>query len=146
MVHTIYTPDCVLYARRRPGGDAHVGASVLMFRSGGTIIVMRRPSCGQCCWSDRRLIVGPAGAFADDRWHLLLGTPGTIRLRPWKWVPLTSGDRRTWLMSAVSRLMISAAVPLFSPGVHSDSLSAAMPGNTSGLVNPALLIAPSCCW
>jgi hypothetical protein len=31
---------------------------------------------------------------------------------------------------------------LFSPGVHSDSLSAAMPGNTSGLVSPTLLIAP----
>src|ERR1700693_867999 len=38
--------------------------------------------------------------------------------------------------------MISVADPLFSRGVHSDSLSAAMPGNTSGLVNPALLIAP----
>src|ERR1700759_5728626 len=28
------------------------------------------------------------------------------------------------------------------PGVHSDSLSAAVPDNTSGLVNPALLVAP----
>ena len=23
--------------------------------------------------------------------------PGTIRLRPWRWVPFTDGDRRTWL-------------------------------------------------
>ena len=33
-------------------------------------------------------------------------------------------------------------VPLVFPGVRSDSLSAALPDNTSGLVNPALLIAP----
>jgi uncharacterized membrane protein YkgB len=69
--------------------------------------------------------------------------PGTIRLRPWKWVPFTSGDRRTWFDVALYlALLVSVAIPLFSPGVHSDSLSAVMPGNTSGLVNPALLIAP----
>ena len=69
--------------------------------------------------------------------------PGTIRLRPWKWVPLTNGDRRTWFDVALYlALLVSVAIPLFSPGVHSDSLSAAMPGNTSGLVNPALLVAP----
>ena len=74
---------------------------------------------------------------------LFWARPGTIRLRPWKWVPLTSGDRRTWFdVGLYLVLMVSVAVPLFSPGVHSDSLSAAMPGNTSGLVNPALLIAP----
>src|SRR4029077_5505754 len=27
---------------------------------------------------------------------LFWARPGTIRLRPWKWVPFTSGDRRTW--------------------------------------------------
>jgi hypothetical protein len=74
---------------------------------------------------------------------LFWARPGTIRLRPWKWVPLTNGDRRTWFDVALYVvLMISVAVPLFSPGVHSDSLSAAMPGNTSGLVSPTLLIAP----
>src|SRR6476646_1897383 len=74
---------------------------------------------------------------------LFWARPGTIRLRPWKWVPLTGGDRRTWFdVGLYIVLMISVAVPLFAPGVHSDSLSAAMPGNTSGLVNPALLIAP----
>ena len=74
---------------------------------------------------------------------LFWARPGTIRLRPWKWVPFTGGDRRTWFDIALYVvLMISVAVPLFSPGVHSDSLSAAMPGNTSGLVNPTLLIAP----
>jgi len=74
---------------------------------------------------------------------LFWARPGTIRLRPWKWVPLTSGDRRTWFdVGLYAALMISVAVPLFAPGVHSDSLSAAVPQNTSGLVNPALLIAP----
>ena len=69
--------------------------------------------------------------------------PGTIRLRPWKWVPFTSGDRRTWFDVALYlALLVSVAIPLFSPGVHSDSLSAVMPGNASGLVNPALLVAP----
>jgi uncharacterized membrane protein YkgB len=69
--------------------------------------------------------------------------PGTIRLRPWKWVPFTSGDRRTRLDVALYlALLVSVAIPLFSPGVHSDSLLAVMPGNTSGLVNPALLVGP----
>jgi hypothetical protein len=68
---------------------------------------------------------------------------GTIRLRPWKWVPFTNGDRRTWFdIGLYVALLVSLAVPLLSPGVHSDSLSKAVPDNTSGLVNPALLIAP----
>ena len=74
---------------------------------------------------------------------LFWARPGTIRLRPWKWVPFTAGDRRTWFDVALYlALLVSLAVPLLSPGVHSDSLSAALPDNTSGLVNPALLIAP----
>ena len=74
---------------------------------------------------------------------LFWARPGTIRLRPWKWVPFTNGDRRTWFDIALYlALLVSLAVPLLLPGVHSDSLSKAVPGNTSGLVNPALLIAP----
>ena len=69
--------------------------------------------------------------------------PGTIRLRPWKWVPFTDDDRRTWWDVALYlALLVSLAVALLSPGVHSDSLSKAVPENTSGLVNPALLVAP----
>ena len=69
--------------------------------------------------------------------------PGTIRLRPWKWVPFTNGDRRTWFdVVMYLALLMGLAVALLMPGVHSDSLSAAVPSNTSGLVNPALLIAP----
>ena len=68
---------------------------------------------------------------------------GTIRLRPWKWVPFTNGDRRTWFdVGVYLALLVSLAVALLSPGVHSDSLSKALPHNTSGLVNPALLVAP----
>jgi hypothetical protein len=74
---------------------------------------------------------------------LFWARPGTIRLRPWKWVPFTNGDRRTWFdIGLYVALLVSLAVPLLSPGVHSDSLSKAVPDNTSGLVNPVLLIAP----
>jgi hypothetical protein len=74
---------------------------------------------------------------------LFWARPGTIRLRPWRWVPLTAGNRRTWFDVVVYvALIVSVVVPLVMPGVHSESLSAAVPSNTSGLVNPALLIAP----
>ncbi len=67
----------------------------------------------------------------------------TIRLRPWRWVPFTSGNRRTWFdIVLYVALIVSVVLPLVMPGVHSDSLSAAIPSNTSGLVNPTLLIAP----
>ena len=69
--------------------------------------------------------------------------PGTIRLRPWKWVPFTDGDRRTWFdIWLYAALLASLAVALLCPGVHSESLSKALPHNTSGLVSPALLVAP----
>ncbi len=69
--------------------------------------------------------------------------PGTIRLRPWTWVPFTGGTRRTWFDVAVYvALLISLAVALFSPGVLTDTLLARLPQNTTGLVSPSLLIAP----
>ncbi|MBB3038239.1 DUF3556 domain-containing protein [Hoyosella altamirensis] len=65
---------------------------------------------------------------------------GTIRLRPWKWVPLTSGDRRTSVdVGLYLALLASLVVALAMPGVSSESLSQAMPNNTSGLVSPALV-------
>src|SRR6185312_7910401 len=74
---------------------------------------------------------------------LFWARPGTIRLRPWKWVPFTDGDRRTWFDIALYlALLASVAIALALPGVHSDSLSKTLPHNTSGLTNPALLIAP----
>jgi uncharacterized membrane protein YkgB len=74
---------------------------------------------------------------------LFWARPGTIRLRPFKWVPFTGGDRRTWFDIALYvALLASLAVALVVPGVASESLSKMLPDNTSGLVNPALLIAP----
>src|ERR1700731_1282069 len=74
---------------------------------------------------------------------LFWARPGTIRLRPWKWVPFTNGDRRNWFdIGLYLALLVSLTVALLERGVHSDSLSKALPANTSGLVNPALLVAP----
>src|ERR1700733_4737141 len=74
---------------------------------------------------------------------LFWARPGTIRLRPWKWVPFTDGDRRSWFDIAVYlALLVSLAAALLSPGVHSNSLSKALPHNTSGMVDPALMVAP----
>lgn len=67
----------------------------------------------------------------------------TIRLRPWKAVPFTDGDRRTWFdVTVYLALLVAVVAALVAPGVHSDSLSAALPANASGLVSPALLIVP----
>lgn len=69
--------------------------------------------------------------------------PGTIRLRPFAWVPLTAGDRRTWLdVSLYIALLATLVYALVMPGVSTASLAKALPDNVSGLVNPALLIAP----
>ena len=152
MVHTIYIAKLVVFFYALGGilvATVTSGPSAsCMFRSGGTSrSSTRRSCCGPCCWR----LIGVAGSWGPLAGKvkpmtggiLFWARPGTIRLRPWKWVPFTGGDRRTWFdVVLYLALMISVAVPLFSPGVHSDSLSAAMPGNTSGLVNPALLIAP----
>jgi uncharacterized membrane protein YkgB len=69
--------------------------------------------------------------------------PGTIRLRPFKWVPFTAGDRRTWVdVVLYVALLVAVAVPVLAPGVPSTSMLEVLPGNTSGLVNPTLLVAP----
>jgi len=68
---------------------------------------------------------------------------GTIRQRPWKWVPFTAGDRRTVLDVALYVLLLaSLVVAVAPPGVITPSLAAALPTNTTGLVDPVLLIAP----
>jgi uncharacterized membrane protein YkgB len=57
--------------------------------------------------------------------------PNTIRLRPWRRVPLTAGNRRTWFDIALYvALGVTVVVALVSPP------------SGSGLVNPALLVAP----
>ena len=69
--------------------------------------------------------------------------PNTIRLRPWRRVPFTAGDRRTRPDIALYvALALALMAALVLPGVVSGSLSAALPDNTSGLVSPAVLIGP----
>lgn len=74
---------------------------------------------------------------------LFWARPGTIRLRPWKRVPLTNGDRRTvGDVVLYLGLLATLLVAIVLPGVPSASLAAVQPGTTAGLVNPTLLIAP----
>jgi uncharacterized membrane protein YkgB len=86
---------------------------------------------------------GPlAGKFKPMTGGILFwARTGTIRLRPWKRVPFTAGDRRTPADVALYlALIVSVIVPLVMPGVPSGSLSAAVPGNTSGVVSPLLIV------
>jgi uncharacterized membrane protein YkgB len=65
--------------------------------------------------------------------------PGTIRLRPWRRVPFTAGDRRTWFdVVLYLAVIVAVAVPLVRPGVPNPALA----GDTSGLVDPVLVIPP----
>ncbi|MFF0452112.1 DUF3556 domain-containing protein [Nocardia africana] len=74
---------------------------------------------------------------------LFWARPGTIRQRPWAWVPGTRGDRRTWFdVTLYLALLASLALALVLPGAHSDSLAAVLPDNTSGLIAPTVLMAP----
>ncbi|MFF3571985.1 DUF3556 domain-containing protein [Nocardia jiangxiensis] len=74
---------------------------------------------------------------------LFFARPGTIRLRPWRRVPFTNGDTRT-VLDVVLYLgfVFTLLAAIVLPGVPSESLSKALPHNTSGLINPMLLIAP----
>ena len=93
----------------------------------------------------RRRIVGPAGRQdqADDRAASFLGAarhdPATaVAAGPVHRRQPANLVRRRGVPGADHR----ASCALVLPGVPSDSLSAVLPHNTSGLVNPALLIAP----
>ncbi|WP_416985774.1 DUF3556 domain-containing protein [Streptomyces sp. T028] len=74
---------------------------------------------------------GPiAGKFKPMTGGVLFwARPGTIRLRPWKRVPFTGGDRRTALDVALYLAFLA-------------SLLTAVVVPTTGLVSPALLVAP----
>ncbi|WP_227984525.1 DUF3556 domain-containing protein [Nocardia spumae] len=74
---------------------------------------------------------------------LFWARPGTIRLRPWTWVPGTEGNRRTWFdITLYLALLASLVVALVLPGVHSAALAGVLPDNTSGLIDPTALVAP----
>jgi Transmembrane protein of unknown function (DUF3556) len=69
--------------------------------------------------------------------------PNTIRLRPWRAVPFTAGDRRTWFdIGLYVALVVALVTALACPGVRTDALLTVLPDNISGLVRPALLVAP----
>ena len=120
MVHTIYIAKLVFFYAL--GGvlvaTLTSGLPSFMSRSGGTSpSSMRRPSCGPSLLE----LIGVAGSWGPLAGKvkpmtggiLFWARPGTIRLRPWKWVPLTSGDRRTWFdVGLYIVLMISVAIPL----------------------------------
>ncbi|HTK65892.1 MAG TPA: DUF3556 domain-containing protein [Pseudonocardia sp.] len=68
---------------------------------------------------------------------------GNIRLRPWSWVPFTNGDRRTVFDVVLYVGFLASMLTLvLLPGVPSETLSRMLPDNTSGLVNPSLVIVP----
>jgi hypothetical protein len=88
---------------------------------------------------------GPlAGKFKPMTGGILFwARPGTIRLRPWRRVPLTNGDARTAVDVALYLgLLGTLLTAMVVHGHHSDSLSKVLPHNHSGLVRPGLLIAP----
>ncbi|MDF2991428.1 MAG: hypothetical protein K0S37_1942 [Microbacterium sp.] len=67
--------------------------------------------------------------------------PGTIRLRPWAWVPGTAGDTRTVFDVVVYLGFLAAlATALVLPGTVTPALAAALPDNTSGLVQTTPVI------
>lgn len=80
---------------------------------------------------------GPgAGKFKPMTGGILFwARPGTIRLRPWAWIPGTNGERRS-VFDVVLYLgfLGSLATALVLPGSVTASLSAVLPENTTGLV------------
>ncbi|MFT4126339.1 MAG: DUF3556 domain-containing protein [Gordonia sp. (in: high G+C Gram-positive bacteria)] len=78
---------------------------------------------------------------------LFWARPGTIRLRPWKWIPGTNGDRRTVADVAIYVLMlVSLVVGMVLPGVGSTAFSEGMArvglDTSAGLIRPTVMIAP----
>jgi hypothetical protein len=69
--------------------------------------------------------------------------PGSIRLRPWARVPFTAGDSRTLVDVVLYAVFLgSMLLAMVLPGVPSATLTAVLPDNTSGLVDPAMMIVP----
>ena len=88
---------------------------------------------------------GPlAGKFKPMTGGVLFwARPGTLRIRPFHWLPGTAGDSRTILdVGLYVAFLVSLVVCIAAPGNDSESLSAAVPGIESGLMEPALIIFP----
>lgn len=73
---------------------------------------------------------------------LYFARPGTIRLRPWRWVPGTNGDTRT-VFDVILYLgfQISLFVALVMPGVTTANFTETLPNGIGGLVQPVPVIA-----
>jgi hypothetical protein len=89
---------------------------------------------------------GPlAGKFKPMTGGLLFWLrPGTIRMPPWAdKVPGTSGDTRTAFDALLyAGLLVSLLVPIVLDGESTGGIATVLPGNSSGLVRPELMIAP----
>lgn len=92
-------------------------------------------------------VAGSWGAIAGKFKPMIGGIlfwarPGTIRLRPWKWVPGTAGDTRT-VFDVVLYLgfLLALTAALVLPGRATPSLTAALPDSVGGLIQPAPVIA-----
>lgn len=89
---------------------------------------------------------GPiAGKFKPMTGGVLFwARPDTIRMPPWPdRVPGTAGDRRSVVdVVLYVALLAGLFVPVVLPGVRVAELSAVLPDDTSGLVNPSLMLVP----
>jgi hypothetical protein len=150
MVHMIYVVKLlVLYAF---GGvlvvslTSDVGSAFHFFSWWDQPIVYEK----LILWTVLLEVMGLAGSWGPLAGHFKPMTggvaywvrPGTIRLPPWPGkVPFTAGDNRSpGDVLLYVALLASLVVALALPGVHSDSLGAALPDNTSGLVRPGALV------
>ncbi|MCW2614875.1 MAG: Transrane protein of uncharacterized function [Frankiales bacterium] len=102
-------------------------------------------------WTMLLEIAGLAGAWGPLSGHFKPMTggarywarTGTIRLRPWKVVPFTSGDTRTILdVTLYLGVLGLLTAGVLAPGQDVAAVAQALPSVEGGLVHPALLAVP----
>jgi hypothetical protein len=148
MVHTIYLVKLVLFY-------AFGGVLVATLTSGlspwDVSVWWHEPITYQkfVLWTVLLETIGVAGSWGPLAGKikpmtggiLFWARQGTIRLRPWRRVPFTAGDTRTWGDIALYLALLAATVvALVLPGQPSATLSAALPGSAAGLVDPVLVV------
>ena len=136
MVHTVYIVKLVFFYAL--GGDPGRHADLRVARVLACLGVVEpadrlregHPVDGAAGGDRCRRVLGPAGrqGQTDDRGHPVLGSPGHHPAAAVEGVPFTAGDRRTRFdVVLYVTLLVSVAIALLPPGVHSDSLSAVLP-------------------